>query len=141
VLTASHDREDHLMSLSITLHRHSVPLTTPQEERVRHHLAALARRLEHRPEPTATLSFGGQTGRHEIVASLRVQLGPLGPTLMSRETSTTPDGAAHHAIQSIERQLERLTARQRGEPSYGVPSRRRPTEAGHMATPSASEHE
>ena len=113
------------MTLTITLERHGVPLTAAQERRVHRHLTTLGRRLERRPEPIAVLSFAGPNGQHEIEASLRVQLGPLGPTLTGSQAASTPDRAAHLAIQSIERRLERLVAGQRGEPSYGVPSRRR----------------
>ena len=113
------------MTLTITLERHGVRLSDDQEQRIRHHLAALGRRLEHRPEPIAVLSFSGHAPRHEFVAHLRLQLGPLGPTLTSKHTSQTPDQAARLAIRAIERQLERLVAGQRGEASFGVPSRRR----------------
>jgi len=113
------------MTLTITLERHGVPLTAAQEQRVRRHLTALGRRLEHRPEPIAVLSFAGPNGQREIEASLRVQLGPLGPTLTCSQAAPTPDRAAHLAMRAVERRLERLVAGQRGEPSYGVPSRRR----------------
>ena len=113
------------MTLTITLERHGVPLSVAQEQRIHHHLAALGKRLEHRPEPIAVLAFSGPNGRREIAANLRLRLGPLGPTLTSSQSARTPDQAAHLAIQAIERQLERLVAGQRGEPSYGVPSRRR----------------
>jgi ribosome-associated translation inhibitor RaiA len=114
------------MTLTITLERHGVPLSAAQEKRVHHHLTALGKRLEHRPEPSAVLALSGPNGQHEIAASLRVQLGPLGPTLNSSQAARTPDRAAHLAIQGIERQLERLVAGQRGEARFGVPSRRRP---------------
>lgn len=113
------------MPLTISMERHGVPLNATQEARVYHHLTALERRLEHRPEPIAVLKFTGPNSHHEIVASLRVQLGPFGPTLVSDQTATTPDAAARLAVHAIERQLERLVSGQRGEPSYGVPSRRR----------------
>jgi hypothetical protein len=112
------------MTLTISLERHDVALSAAQEQRVRHHLAALGRRLEGRPEPIAILSFSGPSRQQQIQASLRVQLGPLGPTLISSQAAPTPDRAAHLAIQAVERQLERLVSGQRGEPSYGVPSRR-----------------
>lgn len=117
------------MTLTITLERHGVALTTAQEQRVHRHLTALGRRLTHRPEPIAVLSFVGPNGKREFQASLRIQLGPLGPTLTSSQAAPTPDRAARMAIQAVERQLERLVAGQRGEPSYGVPSRRRLSEA------------
>ena len=126
------------MTLTITLERHGVPLSTAQEQRVHRHLATLGRRLVHRPEPVAVLSFSGPTGRREIEASLRVRLGPLGPTLTSSQTAQTPDRAAHLAIQAVERQLERLVAGQRGEPSYRG---RRPggaSELGEVGGPDAS---
>jgi hypothetical protein len=113
------------MTLTITLERHGVPLTATQEQRVHRHLTTLGRRLARRPEPIAILSFSGPNGKRVIQASIRVQLGPLGPTLTSSQDARTPDRAAHLAIQSIGRQLERLVAGQRGEPTYGVPSRRR----------------
>ncbi|MFN8632664.1 MAG: HPF/RaiA family ribosome-associated protein [Chloroflexota bacterium] len=113
------------MTLTITLERHGVQLNDAQEARVRHHLTGLGKRLENRPEPIATLAFAGPNGKNEILVNLRVQLGPLGPTLTSSSAAPTPDRAAHLAIQAVERQLEKLVARQRGEPTYGVPSRRR----------------
>ncbi|MCC7370856.1 MAG: hypothetical protein IT306_20755 [Chloroflexi bacterium] len=113
------------MALTTTLERHGVSLNREQEQRIGHHLEALARRLANRPEPKAVLGFSGPNSHHEIVASLRVQLGPLGPTLTSSQAAATPDAAARLAIHAVERQLERMVAVQRGEPSYGVPSRRR----------------
>ena len=133
------------MTLTITLERHGVPITADQEQRVRRHLTALGTRLKHRPEPIAIMAFSGPNAEREIVASLRVQLGPLGPTLASSQTAPTPDRAAHLAIRAIEHQLERLVAAQRGEPSYGVPSRRRlgaisvPVEAARRASPPVAE--
>lgn len=113
------------MTLSISLERHGVPLTAVHEDRIRHHLDALERRLAHRPEPIAVLSLSGPNARNEVTASLRVQLGPLGPTLTSSQSAVAPDAAAREAIHAVERQLERMVAGQRGEPSFGVPSRRR----------------
>jgi len=113
------------MTLAISLERHGVLLTDVQEQRVHRHLTALDRRLAHRPEPIAVVSFAGPDKRPEIHVSLRVQRGPLGPTLTRSQAASTPDRAAHLAIRSSDRQLERLVAGQRREPAYGVPSRRR----------------
>lgn len=113
------------MTLTVSLERHGVPLTDVQEQRVRHHLAALGKRLVHRPEPIAVMAFSRNESRHEVIAHLRLQLGPLGPTLTSKHTSPSPDQAARLAIRAVEKQLERLVSVQRGEPAYGVPSRRR----------------
>lgn len=112
------------MTLAIALEQHGVRLTAAQEQRVRHQLAGLGRRLERRPDPMATLAFTGPNGEQQIVANLRLQLGPLGPTLVSSQAALTPDRAANLAVQAVERQLERMVSGQRGEPSYGVPSRR-----------------
>jgi len=129
------------MTLTITLERHGIPVSDDQEQRIRHHLAALGRRLEHRPEPMVVLAFSGHDSRHEVEVHVRLRLGPLGPTLASKHTSQTPDQAARLAIRAIERQLERLVSGQRGEPSYGVPSRRRvdvtPADANVMQANSA----
>jgi hypothetical protein len=42
----------------------------------------------------------------------------------------------HLAIEDLERQLERRLAGQRGEPTYGVPSRRLPKQLRPSSAPS-----
>jgi hypothetical protein len=126
------------MTLTVSLERHGVPLSAAQEKRIRHHLAALERRLAHRPEPIAVLTLTGPNVRHEIVASLRVLLGPLGPTLTSSQAATAADAAARLAVHAVERQLERMVAVQRGEHSYGVPSRRRLGDAADLGNGASS---
>jgi hypothetical protein len=105
------------MTLTITLERHGAQLSPTDERRMQHHLEHLGRRLVNRPEPTAVLSISEQGHRHEIVASLRVQLGPLGPTLVSSQSASTADQATRLAVEAIERQLERRISSQRGESS------------------------
>lgn len=127
------------MTLTVSLERHGVPLSRVQEERIRHHLAALERRLARRPEPIAVLTLSGPNTRQEITANLRVLLGPLGPTLTSSQSATAPDAAARLAVHAVERQLERMVAGQRGEHSYGVPSRRRMGNAADLSNGSGED--
>ncbi len=93
---------------------------------MRRHFASLERRVAARSEVQATLLLENQLGKRQVRAKLRVELGPLGPTLVGREAASTPDAAARMVVDDVERQLERLTSRQRGEPTFGVPSRREP---------------
>ena len=64
--------------------------------------------------------------QRQCEVDLRLQLGPLGPHLVSHQTAETVEAAVRQAVSDIERQLERRLARQRGEPAYGVPSRSLP---------------
>jgi len=45
--------------------------------------------------------------------------------LISHQVDETLHRAARRAIADAERELERRLAKQRGEPSFGIPSRRR----------------
>jgi hypothetical protein len=62
-----------------------------------------------------------------VAVDLRLELGPLGSHLISHQAAETADRAVRLAVEDVERQLERQLAVQRGEPSFGVPSRREPT--------------
>lgn len=112
------------MALRTTMNLGGLTLTEVEERRIRRHLQALARRLSHHPEPTATIVIRPHPGQRQTQADVRVQLGPLGPHLVSHQSAQTPDRAVGLAISDIERQLERRHALQRGEPAFGVPSRR-----------------
>jgi ribosome-associated translation inhibitor RaiA len=93
-------------------------------------MRGLERRLVHHPEPSATVTVVEHPMQRAFDVSLRVQLGPLGPTLISHQSAATVDLSLGKAIRDIERQLERHHGKQRGEPSFGVPSRRRIFEEG-----------
>lgn len=114
------------MALETKLDVHNLVLSNDEDRRIRQHLAGLERRLIHRPDPTAVLQLEEHTARRQVQADLRVRLGPLGPQLISHQAAPTADHAVRLAVEDIKRQLERRTARQRGEHSYGVPSRRLP---------------
>lgn len=115
------------MTLDTTLRTHGITLTDAERRRIDHHLAVLDRRLQHRPSPTAILVLEEHRGRRQIEADLRVQLGPLGDHVVSHQSAETADRAVRLAVEDVERQLERKTAGQRGESTFGVPSRRLPT--------------
>ena len=116
------------MPLETILRTDGVALTDAETERVRHQLRTLERRLVHRPGPTATLVLKRLPGARLVEVDLRVQVGPLGLHLISHQSAETADRAVKLAVEDVERQLERQDARQRGEPSFGVPSRRLPAQ-------------
>ena len=114
------------MTLETTLRTHSITLSDAERERIDHHMARLDQRLKHRPAPTAVLVLEEHRNRRQIEANLRVQVGPLGDHLVSHQTAETVDRAVRLAVEDVERQIERKVATQRGEPTFGVPSRRLP---------------
>jgi len=108
-----------------------------EERRIQHHLDRLERHLIHHPEPTAVLAFTRYAAKGRVGLHLRVQLGPLGQHLISRQSAETADQVMRLAVDDIERQLERQHAQQRGEGTFGVPSRRLPSELRPSQFPSA----
>ena len=116
------------MTLEIKIQSHGLALDEAEERRLRELVEGLGRRLAHRPEPTAVLVLAQHGRQRQFQADLRVQLGPLGPTLVSHQAAETAEHTVRLAVADVERQLERRTAGQRGEPSYGVPSRRLPAQ-------------
>lgn len=123
------------MSLEVKIEVDGLVLTEVETQRIRRSLAALERRLVHRPEPMAVLALARRAGRREAEAGLRLQLEPLGALLVSHQSAPTAAKAARLAVADIERQLERHVARQRGEASYGTPSRRRVEEGRPAQAP------
>lgn len=116
------------MPMKTTRDTTGIELTEAEDRRIQHQLEVLERRLEHHPEPSASLRLTGHPAQRQVEADLRVQLSPLGPHLVSRRAAETVDRALHLAVEDVERQLERRHAKQRGEPSFGVVSRRLPRE-------------
>ncbi len=114
------------MTLETKLDVHGFSLTADEERRIYRRFASLERRLSHRPEPTVSLALEQHVARREVEADLRVELGPLGPSLISHQAAETADRAVRLAMDDVERQLERQVSAQRGEPAFGVPSRREP---------------
>jgi ribosome-associated translation inhibitor RaiA len=109
--------------------------TEAEMKRIEHQVEGLARRVKHYPDPRLHAVLERHVQQRRVTAEFRLQLGPLGPSLMSHQAAETADRAAKLAIDDLERQLERHLARQRGEASYGVPSRRKFTPPPAPQTP------
>jgi ribosome-associated translation inhibitor RaiA len=114
------------MPLQTRIDARGIRLDETDQRRLQHHLDTLARRLARRPEPTAILALEPHPDQRRTCADLRLELGPGGPTLVSHQAAETIDHAVALAFDDISRQLERHAAGQRGEASFGVPSRREP---------------
>lgn len=124
-LTAVEVEEDMSLQKIVDV-RHGLALSPDEQRRIEHHLQALERRLVHFPGPTAKLAIELHPDQRQFRADLRLQLGPLGSHLISHQAAETADRAVRLAVEHLERQLERRLARQRGESTFGTPSRRLP---------------
>jgi hypothetical protein len=125
------------MALGITLETHDCPLGPDEERHVRYQVEMLGKRLAHFPEPIATVVLKRHELQRRVEVALRVELGPLGEHLVSHQAAETAAHAVRLAVEDGERQLERRLAKQRGEHTYGVPSRRLP-KAGRPHPPETS---
>ena len=114
------------MALGITLETRDCPLGADEERHIRHQLEMLGQRLAHFPEPIATAVLKQHDLQRQVEVALRVELGPLGKHLISHQAAETATHAVRLAVEDVERQLERSLSRQRGEHTFGVPSRRLP---------------
>jgi hypothetical protein len=114
------------MTLLVRLDTDGIALSELDRWRIRRRMRALERRLVHHPDPLATLVLRPSAGGREVQADLRVRLGPLGRHLVAHRTAEAPAHAVRLATEDVARQLERQHAVQRGEPTFGVPSRRLP---------------
>ncbi|MBI3972383.1 MAG: HPF/RaiA family ribosome-associated protein [Chloroflexi bacterium] len=114
------------MALNTMFHLGDYHLSDTERRHIDGQLRSLERRLAHHPEPAAVLTFTPHPDQRQIEVDLRVQLSPLGQHLISHQAAETAEHAVKLAVDDVERQLERRHAMQRGEPAYGVPSRRLP---------------
>jgi ribosome-associated translation inhibitor RaiA len=114
------------MALKIQLTTGDLDLSPGQEKRVLHQLRSLERRLVHFPEPIASLTVRDHRAQRRVTVDLRVELVPHGSHLISHQAADTVEHAVRLAVDDVERQLERHIAKLRGEPTFGVPSRRLP---------------
>lgn len=110
-------------------------LNETEERHIRHDLETIEQRLAPYGEPNISLVMSWHPDQRLVRARLRVQLGHLGPHLVSGRKAETADYAVDQATKSILRQLERRLAVRRGEPTYGVPSRREPAELRAQQVP------
>lgn len=114
------------MTLTTTITTRGFRLREVDDRRIRHQVGSLRRRLVHQAAPQAILALEWRESERRVTANLRVQLGPLGTLLISTRDGESAAHAARLAIADVERQLERRLAHERGEASFGVPSRRLP---------------
>jgi ribosome-associated translation inhibitor RaiA len=114
------------MTSSIQLEVQGLTLSDVDQRRLRAHLRSLERRLKNRPAPAAVLVLHQHADQRRVEADLRIELGPLGPTLVSHQAAETPDLAIRRAVEDIERELERQVSGQHRDASFGVPSRGEP---------------
>ncbi len=111
------------MTLNRSIKLRNVTLSEREQARIDPRLDSLERRRQH-PEPAAMLVSTAYPPQRRTEVVLRLQLGPLDGHPISHQAAETADDAVRLAVEDIERQLERTLSTQRGEPSFGVPSRR-----------------
>lgn len=114
------------MTVQTTIELGNTLLNQIEKDRLQRQLGALERRLAHYPESSIDATFEAHPAHRQVEVKLQVRLGRLGAHLISRRSAETADRAVHLAVEDVERQLERHLAGQRGESTYGVPSRRLP---------------
>jgi ribosome-associated translation inhibitor RaiA len=121
-------QRSNVMPMEVQLHHRGVSLTPLEEERIQRHLASLERRVAKFPDPRLELAIENQSAPRGVGVDLRLALGPLGGHLVSHQEGPAADVAVKAAVDDVKRQLERRLANQRGESTYGVPSRRLPAD-------------
>jgi ribosome-associated translation inhibitor RaiA len=114
------------MTLTVNISSQGMQLSPEVERRTERLVHQLDRRLIHFSEPNAILRLRQQEAQRLISVDLRVDLGSRADSLISHQSADTADHAVRRAVEDVERQLERRLAVQRGEPTFGVPSRRLP---------------
>lgn len=114
------------MALNVQYHAHDVTIDPETKARFERLFANLDKRLVHISEPQATARIREVGNPREFSIDLRVELGSHAGELISHKSAPSADHAMRLAIGDIERQLERRLSVQRGEASFGVPSRRLP---------------
>lgn len=114
------------MTLNVRIHADGMDLKPDVQARIERTLDGLEKRLVHFSEPKAIVRLREEGTPKVTAIDLRVELGSHAGELISHQSAATPDHAMRLAIEDVERQLERRLATQRGEPSFGVPSRREP---------------
>jgi hypothetical protein len=114
--------------MEVELHKRGVTLTSLEEERIQRQMRSLEKRVEKFPDPRVELAIEDQASPRGVRVDLRLALGPLGGHLISHQEGLGADVAVKAAVDDVKRQLERRLSSQRGESSFGVPSRRLPSD-------------
>jgi hypothetical protein len=124
------------MALKSSIRTGQHTLTPVQERRISRHMATLERLLVHEGESLAEVVVSDHPDHRQVQVHLRVQLGRSGWSVLSTTNATTADAAVRLAVGDVRRQLEKHLAVRRGEPSFGVPSRREPRRSAGRRTSS-----
>ena len=103
-------------------------LTPLEEERIQRHSKSLEKKDREVSQPSHGTCNRRTDSPAGVRVDLRLALGPLGGHLVSHQDGPSADVAVKAAIDDVKRQLERRLANQRGESSFGVPSRGLPSE-------------
>lgn len=114
------------MTLNVRIHADGFELKPDVQDRFEHMLARLERRLSHFSEPKAVVRLREEGTPTVTTVDLRIELGSHSGELISHQSAPTADHSMRLAMEDVERQLERRLSSQRGEATYGVPSRREP---------------
>ena len=112
------------MALTVQMTVNGTTLNALEERRIQRRLDHLSRRLRDWPDPVVLLNLNWHADARQAEARLRLRFGHLGPHLISVRTAETADKAVRLAAAGMVRQLEREAANRRGQPTFGVPSRR-----------------
>ena len=116
------------MTLNTEYRMRGLTLSKLEEERIQRQVASFEKRIANFPDPRLELAFDEQTSPKTIKVDMRLALGPLGGHLVSHQEGPSADTATKSAFDDLKKQLERRLANQRGEATYGVPSRRLPAD-------------
>jgi len=114
------------MALNTEYRMRGLTLSELEEERIQRQVKSLEKRIEQFRDPRLEIAFDEQLNPRLVKVDVRLALGPLGGHLVSHQEGPSADTASKAAFTDLKRQLERKLANQRGEASYGVPSRRLP---------------
>ncbi len=116
------------MALNTEYRMRGLTLSRLEEERIERQVKSLEKRIEQFPDPRLEIAFDEQATPHLVKVDMRLALGPLGGHLVSHQEGPSADTATKAAFSDLKRQLERRLANQRGEATFGVPSRRLPAD-------------
>ena len=112
------------MAFKLRLKIDGLNLNDLEIRRIRRHLERLGDRLTRWSDPMVAVVLGSRPNPPGVTARIRLRAGHLGEHLIGNQSSDTADEAVQGALSQILRQLERQDANQRGEATFGVPSRR-----------------
>ncbi len=116
------------MPLEVQFHLNHYELGSEEEKQMRRHLERLEKRLQRFAEPKAIVTIKEFPSQRRITVDVRLEPAPHEREFVSHQAGEDAGQAVRLAVEDLERQLERWFAKLRGEPAYGVPSRREPEE-------------